>query len=318
MGEVDQLGHGGRGEGGGEHRGGGPEALTVPALGQAPGHDAHDQQRPGEHERGQRRRRLQHQRQQQAEPAGPGVCAPEPGAADAHEQEGQEHAGKAGGGQPHLVERELRDQDLFLGEGRGRARAAPHQIEQHPRHGQDQGDRGGASGGGEPAEFLVAEGAPEGPVQEIAIGDQDQPADQPRIGDHHPAQEVVIDGVGALARQGLRGQQATRGGEDLVAHVLDAAELQCLGRGARGMVVELASDEGVVEAGIAEVAGHREIRAVRHMRIDEAGQGAGGGVGRRSLEQADHGAVALAGLEHDGAAAGALRLHVEHRADAAG
>ncbi len=193
-----------------------------------------------------------------------------------------------------------------------------HQVEQHARRRQDQDHGRGAADGGEPAERLVAEGASEAMVEQGGVGEEEQPARQPRIGDHHPAQQVVVDRLGAGARQLGALQQAARHSEHLLTHVLDAAELQIGGCRGRRVVVELAADEGEVEARVAEVAGDREIGSVRHAGIDVARQGAGGGAGRRALEQADHAAVALARLEHQGPAARPLRLHVQHRADAAG
>ncbi len=53
------------------------------------------------------------------------------------------------------------------------------------------------------------------------------------------------------------------------------------------------------------------------MGVDVAGQGAGGWIDRGAPEQADHGAVAAAGLEHQGAPAAAFSLHVDHRPDPA-
>ena len=84
------------------------------------------------------------------------------------------------------------------------------------------------------------------------------------------------------------------------------------------MVVELAADEGEVQAGHAHPLGHREVGVVGHLLIEEDGQGAADRALGGFPVAGDQVAVVGAGLEHVGPAAPAARLHVDDQAGAPG
>ena len=81
------------------------------------------------------------------------------------------------------------------------------------------------------------------------------------------------------------------------------------------MIVELTSDEGVVEPGVAERFGHGEVTVIRQAFADEGRQRGGRRLHRRAAEQVDHLAVLRSGLVHLGAAAPAAGIHIHHQPD---
>ena len=116
--------------------------------------------------------------------------------------------------------------------------------------GQEQQVDGRSHASGHPGGIQDAKpaGIPHSQGEEARAGGKHQPAGHWRIGDDEVAEDVGEDLVRtALWKPGRIGQRPGRC-RDLVAHVLQAAQLQGFRRRRGRMVVELPADEGEVQA----------------------------------------------------------------------
>jgi hypothetical protein len=206
----------------------------------------------------------------------------------------------------------------LLQEADVRARGAAREVQHRRRAERCEQGRTDAAQDIHPGEGIDAPRPGDGEAGERQRGDQHQPADVWRVGDRHAAQDLAVDRIGGPGGQGGREGDGGGVGQHLLTHVLQRAAVQVVGGGAGRVVVELPSEEGVVQAIDAGLARNGEVRVVGHPLVDVARQRGRLRVEAILPQQGDRAAAGGARLEHLHPAAPAARFGVDEEPDPLG